>query len=138
MAHRLKLGKFDFDYMALKNIGIAGIVAIGAGAIALFTNPGEQEYQKYAALTLRTKIKDKICTKVSQDLGVWLEGQCHILVTTASPYLAEIVARQTERDNFFLFSIYQTNVPLPDPLSSYHLKTFGAFNNFYIYQAQKQ
>ena len=124
--------------MALKNIGIAGIIAIGIGAIALVTNPGEQKYQNYAALTLRTKIKDKICAKVSQDLGVWLEGQCHILVATASPYLAEVITQQTERKNFLLFSIYQTDIPLPPPLSDYHLETIGAFNNFYVYQAQKQ
>ena len=124
--------------MALKNIGIAGIIAIGVGAIALFTNPGEQKYQKYVALSLRTEVKDKICTKVSQDLGVWLEGQCHILITTASPYLSELIAQQTERENFLLFSIYQTNIPLPDPLPSYHLKTLGAFDSFYIYQAQEQ
>ena len=124
--------------MALKNISIAGIIAMGIGAIAFFTNPGEEKYQNYADLTLRTEIKDKICARVSQDLGVWLEGQCHILITTASPYLAEVVTQQTKRENFLLFSIYQTNLPLPDPLTNYHVETIGAFGNFFIYQAQQQ
>ena len=124
--------------MALKNISIAGIIAIGIGAIAFLTNPGEAKYQNYADLTLQTKIKDRVCDRVSQDLGVWLEGQCHILITTASPYLAEVITQQTQRDNFLLFSIYQTNLPLPDPLSSYHVKTIGAFGNFFIYQTQQQ
>ena len=124
--------------MAFKNLGIVGIIAMGIGAIAFVTNPGEQQYQEYADLTLRTKIKDKICEQVSQDLGVWLEGQCHIIVTTASPYIAEVISQQTERNNFILFSIYQTDLSLPSPLSNYHLETIGAFGNFYIYQAQKQ
>lgn len=124
--------------MALKNIGIGGIVAIGIGAIAFLTNPGEQKYLQYADATLKTKVKDKVCAQVSKDLGVWLEGQCHILINTASPYIAEVIVRQTRRDNFLLFSIYQTDLPLPAPLSDYHLETIGVFGNFYIYQAQKQ
>ena len=124
--------------MAFKNIGIGGIIAISIGAIAFLTNPGEPQYLQYADATLKTKVKDKVCAQVSQDLGVWLEGQCHLLINTASPYIAEIIVQQTRRDNFLLFSIYQTDLPLPSPLSSYHLKTIGVFGNFYIYQAQKQ
>ena len=124
--------------MAFKNLGIGGIIAISIGAIAFLTNPGEQQYLQYADATLKTKVKDKVCAQVSQDLGVWLEGQCHLLINTASPYIAEVIVQQTRRDNFLLFSIYQTDLPLPPPLSSYHLETIGVFGNFYIYQAQKQ
>ena len=89
--------------MAFKNIGIGGIIAIGIGAIAILSNPGEQQYLQYADTTLKTKVKDKVCAQVSQDLGVWLEGQCHLLINTASPYIAEVIVQQTRRDNFLLF-----------------------------------
>ncbi len=123
--------------MTVKNISIGGIIAIGIGAIAFLTNPGEQKYQQYADATLKTQLKDKVCTQVSEDLGVWLEGQCHILVNTASPYLVQVLRQQTKRQNFLLFSIYQADLVLPPPLTNYHLATIGVLGNFYTYQAEK-
>ena len=117
--------------------GVLGIVALGLGAIALITNPGEIEYKEYANITLRTHLKDKVCPRAIEDLGAWLGGQCNLLVDTASPYLTQVIAQQTERQNFFLFSIYQADLPLPSPLPTYHVETIGILGNFYTYQAQK-
>ena len=78
-----------------------------------------------------------VCTQAAEDLGSWLEGQCHILITTASPYLTEVISQQTKRQNFLLFSIYQADLSLPSPLAEYHLSTMGILGNFYIYQAKK-
>ena len=121
--------------MTLKNIGIGGIIGFGIGAIAFLTNPGEQKYQTYADSAIKTHFKDRICTQVSQDLGVWLESQCHILINITSPYLAEAIDRQTKRQNFVLFSIYQTELALPPPLPEHHLETIGVLGNFYTYRA---
>ena len=123
--------------MVLKNIGVTGIILGGIGAIALFTNPGEAGYRQYADAKVENEFKDKICRQVGSDLEVWLEGQCHILVSTASPYLAEAIAQQTERQNFYLFSIYQADLALPAPLPTYHVATIGIFGNYYTYQASK-
>lgn len=116
---------------------IFGIGLLGLGAIALITNPGETGYQKYAEATLKTHFKDKVCAEVIEDLGVWLEGQCRILVDIASPNLSQVVTQQTKRQNFFLFSIYQADLPLPSPLPSYNVETIGILGNFYTYQAKK-
>ena len=121
----------------LRNTGIGGIITISLGAIAFLTNPGQQKYQEYADATLKTQLKDKVCAQVIEDLGPWLEGQCHILVNTASPYLAEVVSQQTKRQNFMLFSIYQADLPLPPPLPSYQVETIGILGNFYTYKAEK-
>ncbi len=123
--------------MTVKNLSIGGIIIIGISAIAFLTNPGEKRYQKYANSTLKNQLNDQVCTQVGEDLGVWLEGQCHILVNSASPYLAQIVQQQTKRQNFLLFSIYQADLPLPPPLPNYHLGTIGVLGNFYTYQAEK-
>ncbi|MBE9043330.1 DUF4359 domain-containing protein [Pleurocapsales cyanobacterium LEGE 10410] len=125
------------NYMTLKNIGIGGIITVGIAAIAFLTNPGEQKYQRYADSAIKTHFRERICTQVSQDLGVWLESQCHILINTTSPYLAEVVNQQTTRQNFLLFSIYQADLALPSPLPKYHLETIGILGNFYTYQAKK-
>lgn len=116
---------------------ILGVGILGLGAIALITNPGEAGYQKYAEATLKTHFKDRVCTEVIEDLGVWLEGQCRILVDIASPNLSQVVSQQTKRQNFVLFSIYQADFPLPSPLPKYHVETIGVFGNFYTYQAKK-
>ena len=123
--------------MKFSNISILSIIVVGIGAIAWLTNPGEQKYQQYADATIKTELKDKVCVQVAEDVGVWLEGQCHLLINAASPYLAEVVNQQTERQNFLLFSIYQADLPLPTPLPDYHLETIGILGNFFIYQAEK-
>ena len=114
-----------------------GAIIIGLGAIAFLTNPGQQKYHQYADTILKTELRDRLCTQVSEDLAQWLENQCYILVSTATPYLVEIVNQQTIRHNFLLFSIYQADLPLPSPLPTYHLKTIGVLGSFYTYQAKK-
>ena len=121
----------------LKNTSTAGIVLIGLGAIAFLTNPQKSSYQRYAHATLKEQLKEKVCSQVTEELGVWLERQCHTIVDTSSPYLAEIVSQQTTRQNFLLFSIYQADIPLPNPLPDYHVETLGILGNFYTYQAKK-
>ena len=119
------------------NTGIGGMIVIGLGAIAFLTNPGQQGYQKYVDAAIKNQMKDKVCNQVTEEVNPWLEGQCHILINTASPYLAQVVNQQTKRQNFFLFSIYQADIPLPSPLPSYHLETIGVLGNFYTYQAKQ-
>ena len=114
-----------------------GAISLGLGAIAFLTNPGQQKYRQYADTILRTELQDRVCTQVSEDLVQWLESQCYILVSAASPYLAEVVIQQTTRHNFLLFSIYQADLPLPSPLPTYHLETLGILGNFYTYRAKK-
>ena len=114
-----------------------GAISLGLGAIAFLTNPGQQKYRQYADNILRTELQDRVCTQVSEDLVQWLESQCYILVSAASPYLAEVVIQQTTRHNFLLFSIYQADLPLPSPLPTYHLETLGILGNFYTYRAKK-
>lgn len=112
-------------------------IILGLGAIAFVTNPGQHKYRQYADAILKTELQDRVCTKVSEDLTRWLEGQCYVLVSTAIPYLAEVITQQTTRHNFLLFSIYQADLPLPSPLPTYHIQTLGILGNFYTYQAKK-
>lgn len=120
-----------------KNSGIASAVTIGFVVLTFLTNPGQQGYQQYADATLKAHLKEKVCLQVAEELGTWLEDQCRIIVDTASPHLAQIINQQTKRQNFLLFSIYQTDIPLASPLPDYHLETLGILGHFYTYQADK-
>ena len=123
--------------IGLRNTGIAGILLIGLGAIAFITNPQEPGYKKYASLTLKTQLQEKVCTQIAEDVGSWLEDRCYPLVLTISPYLSEIVAQQTKRHDFLLFSIYAADLPLPSPLPDYRIETLGVLGNFYTYKAKQ-
>ena len=121
----------------LRHIGFGGTILIVLGGIMFLTNPGEQGYQQYADEVLETHLKEKVCAETSQKLGKWLHSHCHTLVDTARPHLNQIITQQTTRANFILFSIYQTDLPIPDPFPDYHLETIGMLGNFYTYQADK-
>ena len=121
----------------LKTTSVLGAMLLGIGAIAFVTNPGRAGYEQYANDTLKTKVKAEVCSEAATDLGAWAKGQCSILVDTASPYLSQIISQQTQRQNFFLFSIYQADLALPSPLPTYHVETIGILGNFYTYQADK-
>lgn len=120
-----------------KSTSTIGIVLTGLGAIAFLTNPQKPSYQRYANATLKEQLKEKVCSQVTEELGTWLESQCYTIVDTSSPYLAEIVSQQTTRHNFLLFSIYQADISLPNPLADYHVETLGILGNFYTYQAKQ-
>lgn len=117
-------------------IGIGGIMSIGLGALAFLTNPQQQDYREYAAHTLNIHLKE-FCRKSNNLPGQWLQNHCYVLVDTARPYLAATIDTHTLRHNFLLFSIYQTNLPVPTSLADYQIETIGIFNNFYIYKTEE-
>jgi hypothetical protein len=117
--------------------GVAGAIVIGLGVVMFLTNPEPKNYEKYAEQTLDSQLKEKLCLQVSQDIGKWVQSQCHTLVDTARPQIAKIVTQNTTRQNFILFSIYQTDLPLPSSLPDYHAETFAILGNFYTYQIDR-
>ena len=120
-----------------RHIGVGGTILIGLSGIMFLSNPGLRGYQKYADEALETRLKEEVCAEASQKLGQWLNNQCYSLVDTARPHLTQIITQQTTRTNFILFSIYQTDLPIPDPFPDYHLETIGMLGNFYTYQADE-
>ncbi|GAB4226282.1 MAG: hypothetical protein Kow0049_05150 [Stanieria sp.] len=116
---------------------IFGSTLIGIGVIMVATNPDHASYQEFAADTLNVYLKEQICTQVSYQLGNFLQSHCLSLVDTTRPHLAKIVAQNTQRYNFILFSIYQTDLSVSSALPEYNVSTIGVLENFYIYQAEQ-
>ncbi|WP_036480312.1 DUF4359 domain-containing protein [Myxosarcina sp. GI1] len=117
-------------------IGVGVILSIGLGAIAIATNPGQQEYREYAAQILNARLRE-FCRQSNNTVGEWLQPHCYNLVDTARPYLAATIDSNTLRHNFVLFSIYQTNLPVPTSVANYQVETLGIFNSFFIYKAEE-
>lgn len=113
-----------------------GIVLAGLGVAMALTNPGQNAYEHYASQTLNDYLKENVCTQFPSGLSQFLESQCYFLVDTARPQLSQIIARNTKRQNFIVFSLYQTDLFIPSALPNYQVKTVGVFQNFYTYEAE--
>ena len=122
----------------------AGAIAAAAVALAI-TNPDQAAYERYAATRLSEQIETSLCPQVP----VFFEGVCASVLEGQNAWLKEIVAEQTARRNYVVFSIYETELAaesalqqvLPDNLSldvdglpTYHVESVGLFNQFFTYQ----
>jgi hypothetical protein len=135
----------------MKNFKIGGYLAamvlVGLGVAMAVTNPDQAAYNQYAAHLLSQQIQEKECVKLDdsfRDLCKLLERQ------EGQALLKQLVAKNTERQNFWLWSIYKTNLStgdiVPDFLSnllslptvSYHAETIGLFGQFQTYKAEQQ
>ncbi|MBZ8182776.1 DUF4359 domain-containing protein [Oscillatoria salina] len=125
---------------------IAGVTLGGLGVSMALTNPSRDAYEEYAAAQLSAYLKQEVCTQAPQqlqdilpsELGNSLESECKTLVDTVRPQMKAIVGRSTERQNFIVFSIYRTNLSVGLLVPNYEFETLAIFDQFIIYQAQKQ
>ncbi|HEY9849273.1 MAG TPA: DUF4359 domain-containing protein [Leptolyngbyaceae cyanobacterium] len=120
----------------LKTVAIVALAGLGISMMA--SNPSQSEYEEYALAQLTDYLKNNVCKDVSKSLGKFALRQCTILVDTGRPRLKRIIADNTYQQNFIFFSIYKTDLTINPLVPSYHFETVGAFQNFYIYQAEKQ
>jgi hypothetical protein len=111
-----------------------GIALLGLGVTMRLTNPQPKAYENYASQTLDLYLKENVCTQFTGSFSNFLQNQCHSLVDTIRPHLFEIITEKTTRHNFFLFSIYETDLSISSALPSYHVKTLGMLTKFYIYE----
>lgn len=119
------------------SLGIGSIALTSLGILLLLTNPGQKAYEKYASQTLNAYLKENACTQLPPEISSLLQSHCHSLVDTLRPQLSQIIARQTTRQNFILFSIYQTDLSIPSTLPDYQVKTLGVFQQFYIFESEE-
>lgn len=116
---------------------VGGITLVGAGTCMVITNPGKPDYESYATEALTTYLKQEVCPQASGELGGFLKSHCKTLVDTGRPHIRQVIANKTIRQNYLLFSIYETELFLPAPVPSYQFETIGILRQFYTYQADK-
>ncbi len=124
---------------------VSGVGVVVLGAIAYLTNPPLSQYRTYAGEQIAIYLKDNVCQNSGDDLplglgnlqGDLLRNYCKTLVDASQAQLGEIVSRQTSVNNYFFFSIYQTDIVLPEPFPRYSFETVGIFQQFYTYRAEK-
>lgn len=127
---------------------LTGFTALlGLGIASAVTNPKETAYNQYAAAQLGTYLKDNICSQAPTAFG--LQKRCLSLSENNQGEMVQLVAENTQREDYIFFSTYKTDLTvnslLPPYLSiggslipAYHFETIGAFNTFYTYKAQRR
>jgi Domain of unknown function (DUF4359) len=116
--------------------GLGEIVLVGLGVWMTMTNPQKQAYENYAVQEIDTYLKENFCTQLPKGLDSILKGQCHTMLDVARPQLEEKISQVTTRQNFVLFSIYQTQLSLPFSDLEYNFSTLGFCQNFFVYEAE--
>ncbi|NWF60517.1 MAG: DUF4359 domain-containing protein [Fischerella sp.] len=115
------------------------IAIAGVASVMSFTNPNNNAYVDYAANRLTSEIQNAVCNGPQLPQGQLWEGVSKLTATTCKSGLAtglafqssnikDVITQSTERQNFFIFSIYTTKVP------GYNFRTIGAFGNFLTFQ----
>jgi hypothetical protein len=117
---------------------VAAVGLVVLGVTMAKTNPSQAEYEEYAMQQLTNYLKSDVCKKTPKMLENLIKLDCDKLVDSASPQVRELVAATTQRQDFIIFSIYQTDLKLNSWLPSYTFESVGAFENFYTYSAEQQ
>ncbi|OAB61639.1 hypothetical protein AY599_19660 [Leptolyngbya valderiana BDU 20041] len=98
------------------------------------TNPGETAYQEYAGDRLSTYLKEEACSQAGP-----LQNTCESVVESSQPELQRLVANNTNRQNFVLFSLYHTEFSVPIPgVPAVEAHTLGGFRQFHIYELKTE
>ncbi|MBP0001392.1 MAG: DUF4359 domain-containing protein [Cyanobacteria bacterium SID2] len=112
----------------------AGIAILGLGAVMALTNPGESAYENYAEDRLSTYLKEDVCSEAGL-----LQDPCESLVESSQAELQNLIASNTERQNFLLFSIYRTELSVPIPgVPAIKAQTLGVLTRFHTYELQEE
>jgi len=119
----------------LKWGAIAAGVAIGGGMTAMaLTNPDQPAYEAFATRALISYVKNHVCIKAP----FGLQQQCSSLIDQNQPEIKQFIAQGTQRQDFFFFSIYSTDLSIGPWVPSYHFETIGIFRKFHVYKVQEQ
>jgi Domain of unknown function (DUF4359) len=116
-----------------------GLGSVGLGLALAMTNPAPEAFAEFALQHLR----EAGC----QQIPFGLASQCPRFVDDNKAQIQRIMADNTERQDFILFSIYQTHLstrslvpdfPLMPMLPTFHFQTVGILGNFYLVEAKKE
>lgn len=111
-----------------------GLAGLGTLAVVLIvTNPTQDRYNTFAADTLRNEVRSSFCQAQELDnilgsLGKALGNICEAALEEGTLIgendLNDFIEDNTQRQNFWIFSLYTTEIP------AVQVRTLGIFNRF--------
>lgn len=130
----------------LKRLYLLGLGLAGVGIALALTNPSEAVYTEYAAQRLSEYLQADLCPQA----GTLLQSSCRSFVQDNQQVLGRIVAKNTQRKDYLLWSVYKTDLAidsmlpsllkdvLGEELPAYHAETIGIFNTLHTYQLKRR
>jgi Domain of unknown function (DUF4359) len=120
---------------------LLGLVLVGLGVAMAVTNPGQDSYEEYATQQLTAYLRDNTCA----DAGELLRAGCNQLLNENQSEIQELIAANTERQNFGVVSLYKTDLSVGELLPSflrsavpsYRFETVGVLSSFHVVKAKK-
>lgn len=121
----------------------SAIIGLAVSALAgglWITNPPQSAYEQYAVDRMSTYLSRHVCADLPVGLGDLLKQQCNQILQANQSKLLEIVQANTQAQNYYLFSLYRTQMGVPtlDMLPVYQIETLGIFNQFFTYKISQQ
>lgn len=111
---------------------IGGSLFLGFGLLLVFTNPNQKKYELFATEQLITYAKENVCTATSNNLEQAIKSQvCNLMINTGKSQVPTLIGKTTQRRNYLLLSIYETNLYL------YNFTTIGLLNQFFVVGFEK-
>lgn len=109
----------------------SGLILVSS-LILILTNPSSKKYEEFATEQLVVYAKENVCSPKSDNLEEAIKSQvCNLMVDTGRSQVPRLIQETTQRKNYLLFSVYETD------LFVYQFETIGVFNNFYIVDVRK-
>ncbi|BAQ65861.1 DUF4359 domain-containing protein [Geminocystis sp. NIES-3709] len=111
---------------------IGGGLFLVFGCLLLFTNPSQKKYELFAAEQLVIYAKENVCQATSGNLEEAIKSQvCNLMIDTGKNQIPTLIGKTTQKRNYLLLSIYETNLYL------YNFTTIGLLNQFYVIGFEK-
>lgn len=106
---------------------IGGSLFLIVSIILFFTNPPQKKYEEFAAEQLIKYAKENVCLAKSENIQEAVKSQvCILMIETGKNQIPKLIEKTTQKRNYLLFSVYETN------LYVYNFETIGILNQFFV------
>jgi hypothetical protein len=105
-------------------------VNLALGTLVVFTlqsNPSKEVFEEQAVKQITTEAK-KNCDQKS-DLGSIVQIPCRAAIDGLAPMIRPLLSAATTRENYYLFSIYKSQVKVDALGYNVQVKSIGVWNN---------
>jgi Domain of unknown function (DUF4359) len=112
-------------------LGSLGLCA--AIGVAALTNPDRSDYEVYAVEQVGNLAAIQ-CNRAPDGFKIILQEPCRAAISALKPQIRPILAANTTRQNYILFSIYRSKLSIPSVKLNTQVESIGIFKNFYTYK----
>jgi hypothetical protein len=99
----------------------------------VLSNPGQAAYENYA-LDRIGELGREQCDRAPADFGVVLAAPCRAAIEAFKPQIKPLLAATSKRENFYLFSLYRSDISIPAVKFQGRIESIGIANNFFTYK----